>query len=98
MWPIATHDMATRVPVKRRLLGEDLVLDRDGSGTVGLLAERWPRRRAALTPGATSGTPELSCNFLQIMENSVDPHHAEWLHGRYGSFLTELGGAGRCRS
>jgi 5,5'-dehydrodivanillate O-demethylase len=42
--------------------------------------------------------PELPCNFLQIMENSVDPHHVEWLHGRYGSFLKELGGAGRCRS
>jgi 5,5'-dehydrodivanillate O-demethylase len=25
-WPIATHDMATRAPVERRLLGADLVL------------------------------------------------------------------------
>jgi Rieske [2Fe-2S] domain len=47
-WPIATHDMATRVPVKRRLLGEDFVLYRDGSGTVGLLAEQCPHRRAPL--------------------------------------------------
>jgi 5,5'-dehydrodivanillate O-demethylase len=23
----------------------------------------------------------LPCNWLQIMENSVDPHHVEWLHG-----------------
>ncbi len=23
----------------------------------------------------------LPCNWLQIMENSVDPHHLEWLHG-----------------
>ena len=27
------------------------------------------------------------------MENSVDPYHVEWLHGRYGSFLRELDGA-----
>ncbi len=35
---------------------------------------------------------ELPCNFAQIMENSVDPYHVEWLHGRYGSFLKELAG------
>jgi 5,5'-dehydrodivanillate O-demethylase len=35
---------------------------------------------------------ELPCNFVQIMENSVDPYHVEWLHGRYGSFLKELAG------
>jgi 5,5'-dehydrodivanillate O-demethylase oxygenase subunit len=33
------------------------------------------------------GHTELPCNFVQIMENSVDPYHVEWLHGRYGSFL-----------
>jgi hypothetical protein len=33
------------------------------------------------------GHAELPCNFVQIMENSVDPYHVEWLHGRYGSFL-----------
>jgi 5,5'-dehydrodivanillate O-demethylase len=25
----------------------------------------------------------LPCNWLQIMENSVDPHHIEWLHGHH---------------
>lgn len=25
----------------------------------------------------------LPCNWLQIMENSVDPHHVEWLHGHH---------------
>jgi len=25
----------------------------------------------------------LPCNWLQIMENSVDPHHLEWLHGHH---------------
>ncbi len=29
----------------------------------------------------------LPCNWLQIMENSVDPYHVEWLHGRYFAFL-----------
>jgi 5,5'-dehydrodivanillate O-demethylase len=29
----------------------------------------------------------LPCNWLQIMENAVDPHHVEWLHGRYFEFL-----------
>jgi 5,5'-dehydrodivanillate O-demethylase oxygenase subunit len=171
-WPIATHDMVGRVPIKRRLLGEDLVLFRDASGQLGLLAERCPHRRASLVLGCTEeqglrcgyhgwlfdtagrcleqpGEPAdstfhdrvqvaaykveelgglvfaylgpdtqeqpapllprydlyvmddcwrdiahatLPCNFLQIMENSVDPHHVEWLHGRYGSFLKELAG------
>jgi 5,5'-dehydrodivanillate O-demethylase len=34
----------------------------------------------------------LPCNWLQIMENSVDPHHVEWLHGRYFQFLGEQQG------
>lgn len=29
------------------------------------------------------GVAELPCNWLQIMENSVDPYHVEWLHGWY---------------
>lgn len=167
-WPIATHDMVGREPVQRRLLGEDLVLFRDASGTLGLLAEQCPHRRASLALGYTEkaglrcgyhgwlfnangtclqqpgepadstfkdrisataypvrelgglvfaylgpqpapllprydlfvwdnvwrdiGHAVLPCNFLQIMENSVDPYHVEWLHGRYGSFLKELAG------
>ncbi|MGH3436180.1 MAG: Rieske 2Fe-2S domain-containing protein [Sciscionella sp.] len=167
-WPVATHDMAGRIPVRRRLLGENLVLYRDAAGTLGLLAEHCPHRRASLALGCTErvglrcgyhgwrfdetgqcveqpGEPadstfkdrikttaypvrelgglifaylgprpapllprydlfvmedcwrdiahaELPCNFLQIMENSVDPYHVEWLHGRYGSFLKELAG------
>jgi 5,5'-dehydrodivanillate O-demethylase len=38
------------------------------------------------------GHSVLPCNWLQIMENSVDPHHVEWLHGRYFRFLAEAGG------
>lgn len=29
------------------------------------------------------GTALLPCNWLQIMENSVDPCHVEWLHGHH---------------
>jgi 5,5'-dehydrodivanillate O-demethylase oxygenase subunit len=35
------------------------------------------------------GHTVLPCNWLQIMENSVDPHHVEWLHGNYFRFLGE---------
>ena len=33
------------------------------------------------------GWTDLPCNFVQIMENAVDPHHVEWLHGRYFEFM-----------
>jgi len=33
------------------------------------------------------GQAVLTCNFAQMMENSVDPHHVEWLHGKYGSYV-----------
>jgi 5,5'-dehydrodivanillate O-demethylase len=171
-WPIAPSAMVGLEPVKRRLLGEDLVLFRDRQGRLGLLAEQCPHRRASLSLGCVEGeglrcgyhgwlfdttgqcleqpgepadsefkdrirttayrvqelgglvfaylgpdTTEqpapllprydlfvrddvwrdighavVPCNFLQIMENSVDPYHVEWLHGRYGSFLRELAG------
>jgi 5,5'-dehydrodivanillate O-demethylase len=29
------------------------------------------------------GRALIPCNWLQIMENSVDPTHLEWLHGRH---------------
>jgi 5,5'-dehydrodivanillate O-demethylase len=29
------------------------------------------------------GQATLPCNWLQIMENSVDPYHTEWLHGHH---------------
>jgi 5,5'-dehydrodivanillate O-demethylase len=29
------------------------------------------------------GHAVLPCNWLQIMENSVDPYHIEWLHGHH---------------
>jgi 5,5'-dehydrodivanillate O-demethylase len=34
----------------------------------------------------------VSCNWLQIMENSVDPIHTQWLHGELLQFLEEKSG------
>ena len=35
---------------------------------------------------------EVPCNWLQCMENSVDPVHLEWLHGVYGAHRAKLEG------
>jgi 5,5'-dehydrodivanillate O-demethylase len=34
----------------------------------------------------------IPCNWLQIMENSVDPVHTEWLHGQLYEFRNEKAG------
>ena len=39
------------------------------------------------------GRAVINCNWLQIMENSVDPLHTEWLHGNLYEFLREQRGA-----
>jgi 5,5'-dehydrodivanillate O-demethylase oxygenase subunit len=36
----------------------------------------------------------VNCNWLQIMENSVDPVHTEWLHGALLEFVEEKNGNG----
>ncbi|MGB8275049.1 MAG: aromatic ring-hydroxylating dioxygenase subunit alpha [Alphaproteobacteria bacterium] len=33
------------------------------------------------------GQAMVPCNWLQIMENSMDPYHVEWLHGRHFASL-----------
>ena len=50
-----------------------------------------PRLDGFVVDGAirTLGQAVIPCNWLQVMENSLDPVHAEWLHGRYGEFLRE---------
>ena len=35
------------------------------------------------------GMAIVPCNWLQIMENSVDPLHVEWLHGRFANYVWE---------
>jgi 5,5'-dehydrodivanillate O-demethylase oxygenase subunit len=39
------------------------------------------------------GKAVVPCNWLQIMENSVDPVHTEWLHGALYEFVRESEGA-----
>jgi len=161
----ATVDMKDAWTKRVRLLGEDLVLFRDRSGSFGLIAEQCPHRRASLAygiptidgircpyhgwqfdatgacvdqpneppessfkskintpaypveelggllfaylgpeprpllprldglvaPGAIRmiGRAVVPCNWLQIMENSVDPVHTEWLHGHLHEFQSE---------
>jgi 5,5'-dehydrodivanillate O-demethylase len=161
----AASEMTDRWTKRVRLLGEDLVLYRDRSGTFGLIGEFCPHRRASLAygipendgircpyhgwkfdgagacleqpnepdgstfkdktklagypvrelggllwaylgplpapeiprydgfvvPGAIRmvGSAVINCNWLQIMENSVDPVHTEWLHGKLYEFIEE---------
>ncbi|MCL7748636.1 aromatic ring-hydroxylating dioxygenase subunit alpha [Halalkalibacter alkaliphilus] len=40
----------------------------------------------------TIGYQMIPCNWLQIMENSMDPTHLEWLHGRYFQHIFEKEG------
>jgi 5,5'-dehydrodivanillate O-demethylase len=49
-------------------------------------------REETATEFRTIGIATIPCNWLQIMENSFDPVHAEWLHGRYFNYLRELAG------
>ena len=56
-------------------------------------APELPRYEAFVMDGVRDvGHALLPCSWLQIMENSVDPHHVEWLHGRYFKFLGEQQG------
>ena len=158
-------DVAKPVVKKIRILGEDLVLFRDRSGTLGLLAERCPHRRISLSIGVPEkhglrcgyhgwcfdatgqcleqpsepegssfkdrirttayrveelgglifaylgpepapplpryeflvwdnvirhmGITVLPCNWLQSVENALDPTHVEWLHGRFMEYFWE---------
>jgi 5,5'-dehydrodivanillate O-demethylase len=49
----------------------------------GLIAERAIR---------TIAITRVRCNWMQIMENSVDPIHTEWLHGKLFEFVNEQNG------
>lgn len=40
----------------------------------------------------TIGYAVIPCNWLQIMENSLDPTHLEWLHGHYFEHIFEQQG------
>jgi 5,5'-dehydrodivanillate O-demethylase len=162
-YPVTSVAALERETIQRvRLLGEDMVLFKDDSGKLGLVAERCPHRGASLAYGFTErgglrcpyhgwlfspegecleqpnqftdnpalraqcavtaysaavlgelifayigpkpvpvvprydlyamaetpnrfldiGWAHVPCNWLQIMENSLDPTHVEWLHGK----------------
>jgi 5,5'-dehydrodivanillate O-demethylase len=159
----ATSQLVGPSRIRVRILGEDLVLFRDGSGTLGLVGEQCPHRGCSLLPGIPEqrglrcayhgwlfsetgevleqpaepaesvfrnrvrakaypveelgglvfaymgpdpapllprfdlfvepgglrhiGVTHLPVNWLQIMENSLDPVHFEWLHGHYGNHV-----------
>ena len=163
--PIAgAAEFKDRWAMRVRILGEDLVLFKDRSGSFGLIGEFCPHRRASLAYGIPTergircmyhgwefdaggncidqpnesrrrlegknlspaypvrelggmlfaylgplpepelprfdgfvvdgavrgiGKAVLPCNWLQIMENSVDPVHTQWLHGALTEFLNE---------
>ncbi len=165
----ASVEMPPRTARRVRLLGEDLVLFRTASGTLGLVEEHCPHRGASLAYGCvdetlrcpyhglafapsgvcvevpfarpqdTAGRPgpsaraypvdelgglafaylgpdpapllprfdlfvwegvlrdvgraRIPCNWLQIMENSVDPIHVEWLHGHHLAAVRSAAGA-----
>jgi phenylpropionate dioxygenase-like ring-hydroxylating dioxygenase large terminal subunit len=41
------------------------------------------------------GRTILPINWLQIMENSLDPVHTEWLHGHHYEFAGQQGDGGQ---
>jgi 5,5'-dehydrodivanillate O-demethylase len=53
-----------------------------------------PRWDGFVSDGAIRmiGKSIVPCNWLQIMENSVDPVHTEWLHGKLYEFRKEQEG------
>jgi 5,5'-dehydrodivanillate O-demethylase len=53
-----------------------------------------PRLDGFVVEGAIRhvGEAVIPCNWLQIMENSVDPIHTEWLHGALHEFVREKDG------
>jgi len=50
-----------------------------------------PRLDGFVVPGTIRmmGRAIVPCNWLQIMENSLDPVHTEWLHGHLQEFVEE---------
>ena len=62
-FPVAVASDLDLIPTKRvRLLGEDLVLYRDGQGRLGLLEEACPHRRASLVYGVCE-VEGLRCGY-----------------------------------
>lgn len=164
--PIMPSAELGRKAVSRRLLGEDLVVFRDGEGKVGVVERHCPHRRADMSIAVVEqsgircgyhgwrfdhagacveqpaelrlnprmrigaypaeelgglvwvymgpqpapllprfdmfvwdnvlrdiGQARLDFNWLQAMENSVDPYHVEWLHAHFMNWWRRLDGS-----
>jgi 5,5'-dehydrodivanillate O-demethylase len=54
-------------------------------------APQLPRLDGFVAPGTVRmiGQTLVPCNWLQIMENSLDPVHTEWLHGHLQEWIEE---------
>jgi hypothetical protein len=118
--PVAYEQEVTAAALPLRILGEDLVLERDAAGALHLGA--YPVRLFHGLVFAYLGPPqaqpafplldlcddphitlepcieracELDCNWLQIVENAMDPVHAAYLHvlasGRQRGFSDQVG-------
>ncbi len=50
-----------------------------------------PRWDLLVQPGVLreAGWSVIPCNWLQCMENSLDPVHVEWLHGHFDQYVVE---------
>jgi len=50
-----------------------------------------PRWDLLVQPGVLreAGWTMIPCNWLQCMENSLDPVHVEWLHGHFDQYVVE---------
>src|SRR5258706_180399 len=96
-YPVAFTRALEEFPVQpARLLGEDFAVFKTPRGKYGLVwaylgpdpAPELPRFDVYVMDGVRDiGWTDLPCNFVQIMENAVDPHHTEWLHGRFFEFM-----------
>ena len=60
--PVALSSELAELPVALRILGEDLVVFRDGEGRIGLVHRRCPHRRASLEYG-TCQTHGIRCCY-----------------------------------
>lgn len=44
------------------------------------------------------GWVDLPCNYVQSIENTVDPHHTDYLHGMYAEFLERKTGVAAAKA
>ena len=65
---------------------DDLRVSRAAAGAAAAALGRLRQSEGAIR---TIGWTHVPCNWLQIMENSLDPVHTEWLHGQLQEFVEE---------